>query len=154
MQLGPFIQQLRNKVGRSAVYITLNAMNIGSLDPSLALRPDLQSGLGNRARALINRPLESLTPADLAFCLRQSIAVPHIAPLAIDLVARQPLIETELFPGDLLLAVVHAARNKLLAPNQLRELRDACSGAIAAAETVAESLVPKAKAFIAAYDGA
>ena len=129
-------------------------MKLIDLEPSLANLPDYGSGVSNRAIELTKRSLSELTPGDLAFCLRQSMVVRHIAPLALALVSQSPLLEAEHYPGDLLLSLVHAGQKGFLSEQELRELRDACSGAIASAETIALEVVPSAMAFIAAHNDA
>jgi hypothetical protein len=129
-------------------------MKLAILDPTLAHRPDIGSSVSDRAKGLRDRELADLSPGDLAFCLRQSIALPHVIPIALDLAAEQSLLEAEGYPGDLLISLLHAAQNNSFTDLQLSELRDICSSALAGAETIAETVVPAASAFVARYDGA
>jgi hypothetical protein len=127
-------------------------MRIGDIDCSLASRPRGDSGVSVRAHSLAERHLEELTPGDLAFCLRQGIAVPAVASRAIDLLSSQPLIEAELFAGDLLSAAIHAETKGWLSSEQRAELRDICSSAVAGGFTLAEDVLPLAEALMRRHD--
>jgi len=128
-------------------------MELIELDPTLALRPDYGSSVSDRAKGLRHRTLSELGPSDIAFCLRQSIAVPHVAELALDLASKNPLLNAEFYEGDLLMSLLDAAKNKLLSAQQLAELRDVCSDAVISAEAVVENVVPAAESFVSDYDG-
>jgi hypothetical protein len=132
--------------------MALHNMKIESLDPTLSLRSDLGSGVSDRAKSLLERELEELGPGDIAFCVRQSIALPHVTPIALKFASRQPLAETEFYDGDLLMSLLEAAARKALTEPQLRELRDICSEALAAVTMIVETVEPAAKSFMDAYD--
>jgi len=127
-------------------------MKIASLAPTLSLRPDLGSGASGRAKSLLERELEELGPGDIAFCVRQSIALPHVTPIALELASGHPLAEAEFYDGDLLMSLLDTSARKALTEPQLRELRDICSEALAAVTTIVETVEPAAKNFIDAYD--
>lgn len=91
-------------------------MRIGEIDRSLASRPRLESGVAIRAHSLADRHIEDLSPGDLAFCLRQGIAVQAVMEKAVDLLASQPIVEAELYPGDLLSSAIHAEGKGWLTP--------------------------------------
>ena len=129
-------------------------MKLGSLDPKLLERPDDGSSLSNRAKSLLDRSLTDLTPSELAFCLRQSIAVPHVARVALTLVINSPFHEAEHYAGDLLISLLRAAELGALDPMLLRELRDVCSEVLADAEIIADTVAPAAVEFVKRYDGA
>lgn len=128
-------------------------MELIELDPTLAQRPDFGSSVSDRASALRHRTLAELNPGDIAFCLRQSIAVPYVAELALDLTSANPLLNAEFYESDLLLSLLHAAKNELLSAQQLAELRDACSDAAVKAKAVVECVIPVAVSFVSGYDG-
>src|SRR5690349_19555234 len=102
---------------------TLGVMRLIDLEPSLANLSDDGSGVSKRAIELTKRSLPELNPGDLAFCLRQSMAVSHIVPLALSLLTQSSLLEAEHYPGDLLLSLVHAGQKGFLSERELRELR-------------------------------
>jgi CDI immunity proteins len=129
-------------------------LKLTDLDPSLTTLPDYGSGVSQRAIAIVSRRLSDLSSGDVAFCLRQSIAVEHIAPVALSLVVTSPLLEAELYPGDLLLSLLYVARKNLLSPQQVSELREVCSYAQVSVEAIATEVVPSLKAFCAWKDGA
>jgi hypothetical protein len=110
-------------------------MRISEIDRSLTSRPKLESGVSVRAHVLAERHLEELTLGDIAFCLRQGIAVPEVMARAIDTLATQPLVEAELYPGDLLAAAIHAEEKGWLHANQRNELRAICASAVARGAT-------------------
>jgi hypothetical protein len=128
-------------------------MKLSAIDPTLASRPDLGSGVSNRAKSLVSVSLSDLTPGDIAFCVRQSIALKAVIPLALELAAAQPLLETESYAGDLLVSLLEAAKSNRLSSDDLAELRDICSAALAAAETIAAAVTPEVKQFISQFDG-
>jgi hypothetical protein len=64
----------------------------------------------------------------------------------------QPLIESELYPGDLLAAAIHAEGKGWLNADQQSELRDICSSAVAGASTVQEEVLPLAIELIRRHD--
>ncbi len=127
-------------------------MRIGDIDPTLKTRPRLESGVSARAHSMIERRLEDLSPGDLAFCLRQGIAVPAVMDHAIDLLASQPLVEAELYAGDLLAAAIHAETMGWLGSEQRSELRAICSTAVAQASMLAEDVLPLAESLIRRHD--
>ena len=93
--------------------------------------------------------MEDLSNGDIAFCSRQSIALAHVIPIALDILVKQPLIEAELYPGDMLVSLLAAAKNKALNKVQLQELYDICANAAAGALTISETVLPAAADFIA-----
>jgi hypothetical protein len=127
-------------------------MRISDIDRSLSSRPKLVSGVSVRAHALAKRHLEDLTLGDIAFCLRQGIAVPEVMALAIDSLAIQPLAEAELYPGDLLAAAIHAEERGWLHADQQNELRAICSSAVAGEATLATDVIPLAESLIRRHD--
>ncbi|APU43693.1 contact-dependent growth inhibition system immunity protein [Streptomyces sp. TN58] len=53
-------------------------------------------------------PLGELRPADLRTLLAQQVALPFVLPLAVRLLAEEPLLDAYFYEGDLLLATVTA----------------------------------------------
>ena len=123
-------------------------MKLSALDPNLATRPKLESGVAIRARALAEVHLEALSPGDIAFCLRQSIALKHIVPLALAILAEQPLLEAELYPGDLLSSLLHATLSHPLTVAEADKLRDICADARASVTTFQSDVLPEIAAFL------
>jgi hypothetical protein len=123
-------------------------MKLIDLDPTLASKPDFGSGVSDRVISLRERPLDSLTLGEVAFCLRQSVALPYVVPIALKALAEQPLIEVDGFPGDLLVSILHAAKTAKLSEPQFSELYGICASATAGAESIAEHVVPTAQAFM------
>jgi CDI immunity proteins len=128
-------------------------MKLIEADPTLAIRPNFGSGLSDRMLSLRQRQLASLTLGEIALCLRQSVALSHLVPLALTALAVQPLVEAELYPGDLLVSLLHAADRAVLSEHETNELYDICSNALVGADTIAESVVPAALAFVGRSNG-
>ena len=128
-------------------------MRLIDVDQTLANRPDFGSGLSDRLLSLREKSLSSLTLGEIALCLRQSVAVSHVVPIALLALADQPLLEAELYPGDLLVSLLHAAKHADLTADQLSALHDICSAALAGADSIAKSVVPDALAFFGRVNG-
>ena len=108
----------------------------------------MDTSVSLRAHALVDRHLEDLSAAELAFCLRQAIAVPGVASRALELLAAQPFLEAEHYNGDLLSAAIHAESNGWLTSEQVDELRDICTSAVASVASLMEDVVPLAEDLI------
>ncbi|MBH1936928.1 hypothetical protein I5Q34_22100 [Streptomyces sp. AV19] len=81
------------------------------------------------AYALRRRPVGSLDPEDLRLLIGQDIGLPHLLPVAVGLLRADPLAEGDLYPGDLLSAVL--TRNPAAwraVPEAARELRAVVTG--------------------------
>jgi hypothetical protein len=127
-------------------------MRLIDIDPSLATLPKLDSGLVKRLTSLREKRVDELSLGDVAFCLRQGVAVAHIATRAMEVLGVQPLVEAELYSGDLLSAAVHAEGKGWLKPAQRAELRDVCSAALAGMAALTESVLPDVAAFVQRHD--
>lgn len=80
----------------------------GSIGYGGAQEDGRKSGLVERCEALYATPLEEYTPGDLRVMIGQDIALPYLVPLALDVLSREPLVEGDYFPGDLLAAVLRS----------------------------------------------
>ncbi|MEV6978627.1 contact-dependent growth inhibition system immunity protein [Kitasatospora sp. NPDC093806] len=58
------------------------------------------------AHALRRRPVPDLGVEELRLLIGQAVGLPHLLPRAVDLLCRDPLVEGDLHPGDLLSAVL------------------------------------------------
>jgi hypothetical protein len=123
-------------------------VRIGEIDPQLASRPKIDSGVSTRAHSLLDRHVEDLSAGELAFCLRQAIAVPPVADRALELLASQPLLEAEHYNGDLLSAAIHAESNGWLSTGQRDELRDICTSVVARVSGLVENVIQLAEELI------
>ncbi|MFD9558899.1 contact-dependent growth inhibition system immunity protein [Streptomyces sp. NPDC059990] len=68
--------------------------------------PPNATSLATKVHALRRRPLGSLAPADLRTLISQDVALPHVLPLAVDLLVEDPLLDACFYEGDLLHAAV------------------------------------------------
>ena len=64
--------------------------------------PSLQSYVARTSFALRRKPLRDLTDEELRVGLGQQVAVEYLAPLAVQRLGHDPLVEARLYPGDLL----------------------------------------------------
>jgi hypothetical protein len=122
-------------------------MKLSELDPGLLQRPDIRTGVSDRARALAARSLADLTPGDIAFCLRQCIALKHTVPAALALLAKNPFVDAGYYAGDLLLSLLHTSASHPMSTEQHRELWDICSDAAASLKTLQAEVLPEIEAF-------
>ncbi|MFE1828316.1 contact-dependent growth inhibition system immunity protein [Streptomyces yangpuensis] len=65
-------------------------------------------------------PLGELRPADLRTLLAQQVALPFVLPLAVRLLAEDPLLDAYFYEGDLLLATVTVPEGAWAALPELR----------------------------------
>ncbi|MCX4449486.1 contact-dependent growth inhibition system immunity protein [Streptomyces sp. NBC_01789] len=80
--------------------------------------------LVRKVHALRRVPLRELRPADLRTLVSQQVALPYVVPLAVRLLAEEPLIDAYFYEGDLLLATVNVpATVWTLLPQLGEELR-------------------------------
>jgi hypothetical protein len=68
------------------------------------------------------------------------------------LLASQPALEAELYPGDLLWAALHAETKGWLSAEQRTELRDICAAAIARVSTLDQEVMTLAREFVRQHD--
>lgn len=66
-----------------------------------------QTGLVVRCERLAITPLRQFQPGDLRVMLGQQFAPEILVPMALDLLEANPLLDAELFEGDLLSMVLH-----------------------------------------------
>jgi len=72
--------------------------------------PEWESHLVLECHRLRRIPLREFTPANLRIMVGQSIGLEVLAPLALHALADNPLLEAELYPGDLLCALLTSDR--------------------------------------------
>jgi hypothetical protein len=70
-----------------------------------------ESGLIHRVHALRKKLLRDFRPEDLRLCVGQRIGLTHLVPRALDILVRDPWVETEYFPGDLLHVCIELERS-------------------------------------------
>lgn len=88
----------------------MNRLTSGTIEEIEGVRepdpgPDATT-LIRRCLALRRKPLSGFTTEDLRIMLGQQIAVPILLPMAVTVLADDPLAEGDDYPGDLLYAVV------------------------------------------------
>ncbi len=83
--------------------------------------PDYPSGLVIRCHALRKKPLEEFSLDDIRVMIGQSISLPILVPLALQVLEVDPLVETRGTSGGLLSGVLNADRGSLANSLQLLE---------------------------------
>nr|WP_281416200.1 contact-dependent growth inhibition system immunity protein [Deinococcus aestuarii] len=68
-----------------------------------------RSGLIDRCERLLVTPLRNFKPGDLRVMLGQQFYPETLVPLALPLLEENPLLDAELYPGDLLSGTLHQA---------------------------------------------
>lgn len=68
--------------------------------------PPNATGLVRQCHELHRKPLSSMTPADLRVLISQGFALDLLMPLAMQVLEKEPLIDTAYYPGDLFAAVL------------------------------------------------
>jgi hypothetical protein len=85
----------------------MDAETLDDLDPpAWADANDNDTYLVRRCHELRRKPLSEFAPEDLRIMIGQQIALPYLVPRALNLLAADPLVSGDLFPGDLLEAVM------------------------------------------------
>jgi CDI immunity proteins len=69
---------------------------------------DYDSYLVSTVHRLRKKLLAEFTAEDLRIMIGQGVGLPHLMPLAIEVLERKPLAEGDFYPGDLLSTVVGA----------------------------------------------
>jgi hypothetical protein len=72
--------------------------------------PVPSSQLIDTCHRLRRKPVDEFTPEDLRIMIGQEIALDHLMPRAVDVLEGNPLVQGDLYPGDLLGRVFRNAR--------------------------------------------
>jgi len=81
---------------------------IETLEGSVWPEPDFKSTLVLTAHALRKKPLDHLTPNELRVAFQQNIGADFLKALALEILQKNPAIDSMYFEGDLLLAVMRS----------------------------------------------
>ncbi|MDT0453184.1 contact-dependent growth inhibition system immunity protein [Streptomyces hesseae] len=83
------------------------------------------------AHALRRKPISVLGPEDLRLLISQDVGLLHLLPSAVELLRADPMVEGDLYEGDLLSAVLTRGREAWAGvPGTARELRTIVSGLV------------------------
>lgn len=74
------------------------------------LGPDA-SHFHRRCYDAVTKPISELSVADLRLLISQDIGLEFVLPIALAIVEKEPLLESEHFRGDLLTAILAASKN-------------------------------------------
>jgi hypothetical protein len=77
---------------------------LDELEPPAWSEPDFQTdtGLVIQCHRLRRKPIGEFSVEDLRLMIGQSIGLPWLVPLALEVLERDPLVEATFYPGDLL----------------------------------------------------
>jgi hypothetical protein len=70
--------------------------------------PTFDSYLVTTCHRLRTKPIDEFSVEDLRIMIGQKIGLPHLIPLAVPVLEREPLAEGDFYPGDLLANVIGA----------------------------------------------
>jgi hypothetical protein len=70
--------------------------------------PTFDSDLVRTCHQLRTKPIDEFTVGDLRIMIGQKIGLPYLVPLAVAILEREPLVEGNYYPGDLLANVIGA----------------------------------------------
>jgi CDI immunity proteins len=70
--------------------------------------PTFNSYLVTTCHRLRTKPVDAFSVEDLRIMIGQKIGLPHLVPLAVPVLEREPLAEGDFYPGDLLANVIGA----------------------------------------------
>ena len=73
--------------------------------------PVLRSYVAVRAHGVRQIPLKDLTVQDIRLGLGQQVGLEYLVPLALEALTEQPLVEAELYRGDLLVSLLQVPRD-------------------------------------------
>jgi hypothetical protein len=79
--------------------------------PAWSDAPEDATYLVRRCHELRRKPVGAFTVEDLRIMIGQQIALPHLVPHALDLLAKDPLASGDFFHGDLLEVVLRVDRS-------------------------------------------
>lgn len=80
--------------------------SIEELEQDFWAEPDFPSYVVRACHAARKKPVQSLSAEELRCLIGQRIGLKYILSAAVSLLEHEPMTETALFPGDLLLAVL------------------------------------------------
>jgi hypothetical protein len=89
------------------------------LEPDAWAPESLEEGLIPIAQRCAHKPLRRLSPAELRELILRGLGLRYTVPLAIDVLEDAPFFEAQLYPGDLLVALLEADTRFWLAHEDL-----------------------------------
>jgi hypothetical protein len=87
----------------------MTAKTLDQLEGFVWGEPKFDSYLVTTCHRLRSKPIDEFSVEDLRIMIGQRIGLPHLVPLAVATLERDPLAEGDFYPGDLLASVTHAA---------------------------------------------
>ena len=89
-----------------------------------SLQPPFASGMIARIAEARRRPIGDLSLGDLRLLVSQGVALAYVLPIALEHLEQRPLVNGELYVGDLLSAALHAADTYAVTPQHRERLRE------------------------------
>jgi hypothetical protein len=110
-----------------------------------------QTAVGERIKKLVELPLESMSAGDLRFCLDHSYRGYEVLPKALEILEGNPLIETEYYDGDLLIALLRFSKKNHIGVEEQNRVWDILSFAKASIETLLASVLPEIEEWLSEH---
>jgi hypothetical protein len=88
------------------------------------------SYLVSTCHRLWTKPVVEFTVEDLRIMIGQRLGLPHLVPLALNILERDPLAEGDDYPGDLLMSLLSAEPFVAASPDLLKRLLDVVDRAV------------------------
>jgi len=88
------------------ILLSERSRTLDELDPPVWGEPTFDSHLVTTCHALRRKPLREFSVEDLRIMIDQRIGLSWMIPLALEALEAEPLAEGDLYPGDLLAAVL------------------------------------------------
>jgi hypothetical protein len=123
------------------------AKNLDQLEGIVSGPPTYDSYLVSTCHRLRTKPVAEFTVEDLRIMIGQSIGLPYLMPLALDVLEREPLAAGDFYPGDLLQSVLSVSAEYW---RREWDLRDRLGRILAEMERVPKELTEAMTAFEAA----
>jgi hypothetical protein len=83
-------------------------MTLDQLEGVVWGEPTFESSLVTTCHRLRTKPIDEFSVEDLRIMIGQQIGLPHLVPLAVAALEREPLAEGNYYPGDLLANLIDA----------------------------------------------
>ncbi len=102
-------RELRRHAAEQQIPADESKITLDTVDPpAWGPAPPDATPLIKRCHQLRTKPLKDFTVEDLRIMIGQQIALNRLVPLALDRLQRDPLVEGDYYPGDLLASVLRA----------------------------------------------
>ncbi len=85
--------------------------SLEDLEESTWDKPEFSSNLAEKCKELWSVPIDQLSIENLRMLIGQYIGLPHLVPVALDILENNPIAQGDFYKGDLLSVVVNIDSN-------------------------------------------